>query len=218
MKNVTKKRGFTLIEILLVSALMGTLFVMMFGTFFQINEIVSFQTSASDRATSALNSLNTLAADFNNLVTDNWYNKEATYDIARPYFLVKKNIDSGKRFDFASFISGQYYSNNMALQSRVHTVTYYVKEDETNQKKTLFRRESVFADYKNPHSGISLPLIEEIEEFKIEFSVNGDNWVDDWDYDEKKSFPKYIQVTIKWEQNNTIRQLSRIILPPILWL
>ncbi len=203
-----RRRGFTLIEILIVMALLGVLFSVLFGTHMQIRQLLAEQSVASNRTSDILAFMKTLSSDLHNLVYDKWN--------TRQLFIARKNSVNGKRIDDLMFTTGRLYNNPSSLQTQVHNVYYFGDVDENDQVQ-IFRREDVFADPRNPGQGFAVPMAAEIEEFSLQFSQGGTSWDDEWDFATKRVMPRYIKCTLKWKELGQDRIFSFEIRPPLLW-
>lgn len=211
MKTLSpKKNGFTLVEAIIVLALVGILFTTLFASYLQIKKVLTEQSGRSMRSESAMIFMKVLSADLQNLVNEPWNPKQM--------FISKKNMVAGKRIDTLVFVSGSGYANPSTMQSQVRTVTYEVSHNfDADDKLSIVRIEDSFADYKNPGHGIPIPLFENPVEFSLEYSQTGQDWSDEWDYVQRQSFPRYIKSTLRWEEGDILRESITQIRPPIMW-
>ena len=104
--------------------------------------------------------------------------------------------------DFLNFISGSIYSNPLILQSRIRNITYFGEILPDSGKIAIFRKEDMFADYTNKTIGIPVPVLEQVSEFRVEFSRNGDEWLDAWDLARMRGIPVYIRATIIYQETS----------------
>lgn len=202
------KRGFTLIEILIVMGLLGVLFGILFGTHLQVRKLLADQSIASNNSNEVLAFMKTLSADLHNLVYKKWQTKQL--------FIATKDIVGGKRIDNLLFTTGRLYNNPASLQTQVHNVSYF-GDTTKNGSIQIFRREDVFADPNNPGQGFAVPMAGNIEEFSVQFSQGGTNWEDEWDFAIKQVMPRYIRCTLRWKERDQERSFSFEVRPPLLW-
>lgn len=191
-----KENGFTLIEILIVMGLTGFLFVGLFSLYFQVREIADMQGQSADAKATVLTAASILSEDINNLYAPEWNPKM--------FFESTKGTQVTGRFDSLNFISTTLWSNPTLLQTPVHSVYWYVEQE--GESATLFRSENTFTDYKKPTAGIPVPMIENIEGFEVQFSLNGEDWIDGWSYSSRKRLPPHVKVVIRWQDGNSTSQ------------
>lgn len=193
MKTIKTKKGFTLLELIIVLTLASVFLIGIITTYLQIQKVLKSQTQASFNGQKAEELYEILSHDLQNIVVEPWNRKY--------FFTAQKSILGGARMDFLNFISGSLYSNPLALQTQVYNVTYFAEADPQSGELTLYRSEDMFTDYKNTKGGIPVPVLENIREFRAEFSIDNKNWVDDWDYSLKQRIPIYIRITIRFISN-----------------
>lgn len=206
---VPHKRGFTVIEALIVMALVGMLFTALFTSYMQVKRLLVEQTGNSRKNEEIMSFLKILSADLQNMINEPWN--------TRQIFIGRRNMMQGIRIDQLIFTTGNGYANPSTLQTQVRTVAYEAVLDESNNKVYIVRREDQFADYVNPGNGIPVPLVSDPEEFALSFSQTGQDWSDDWDYVQRRAFPRYIKCVIKWKEGAETREMTTEIRPPVMW-
>lgn len=144
-----------------------------------------------------------MSHDLQNIVDEKWNKKY--------FFKASKNITGGARVDSLNFISGSLYSNPLVLQSRIYNVTYFGKTGDENGALTLYRKEDMFVDYKETGHGVPIPVLKNVTKFMVEFSPNGKDWQDSWDWILNKNLPRFIRVTIQYIQNEETGKNERTI-------
>lgn len=202
------RRGFTLIEVLIVLALLGSLILLLFGTHLQIKELLAEQSIASQKGAEILAFLKTLSLDLNNLVYEKWN--------TRQHFMARRHQIAGRRIDELLFSTGRLYNNPASLQNQIHNVQYFGDLDAQDQI-TVYRREDIFVDPKNLAQGYAIPMATGIEELVFEFSQSGQNWEEEWDFAVKQVMPRFIRCTVKWKEGGQDRIFQFTVRPPILW-
>lgn len=188
-KKFLPRRGFTLVELTIVMALTGFLLLAVFGSYFQIRALLLRQSQASGRNNQAIFLMKTLLHDLNTPLSQNWNKAQ--------FFSGKKEVVGGKRADRLNFPAGNIYANPSGMQSAVYTVSYYSEPDDKGQL-VLYRREDIFLDSQKREAGLAIPYLENLQEFRLEFSANGQNWVDEWNYAQTRSIPGIIRVHLSW--------------------
>lgn len=209
MLTSKRKKGFTLVEVLISLAAFGILMTALFSFYMAIRGLVFEQTHASQSGNRAINAIKIITRDFQNLVYEP-YN-------SRYFFIVKEQVTGEVKTVFLNFLSGSLYSNPSLMQSSVYNVTYFGQKDEEASRVDLYRSEDIFADFKNTTGGIKVPLLENIAEFTAEFSLNTDDWRKDWDMTLMKKPPRYIRITLKWYEEENLRTFQSEISPGIFY-
>ena len=192
MLNKPSNNGFSLIEIMIVLTMVSVLFIGLLTTYRQIQKLLSTQSRASVQGNQAEQLYEILSHDIENMVYEKWNKKF--------FFKTQKNIVSSSRIDDLNFITGSLYSNPQVRQSSFYNVTYFGKPDE-NGKLTLYRKEDMFVDYKETSHGVSIPVLTNITEFRVEFSKDGKDWLDTWENLLTKTIPSFIRITIQYESD-----------------
>lgn len=201
--------GFTLVEIMIAMTLTGLLLSALFAVNSSINQLVFTNKQSAQTSKQALYVIETLSKDLNNLINQRWN--------PAMFFKCERKEIQGKRLDFLSFPSGGLYSNPSTLQSHARSVTWYARTNDATGKTVLYRREDVFIDSKYPHAGLSLPMLDNVHTFAVQFSDQGESWYDNWDYSLKNKMPMYIQVELGWYEAGIEKSFLFEVRPPVLW-
>jgi prepilin-type N-terminal cleavage/methylation domain-containing protein len=212
MRSIRHRAGFTLIEMLIVIGLAGFIFTTLMGVYMQVKKVTTQQTRASSQSSAVIDLGVAISYDLANLIFEK-YN-------VRQIFLVEKELHGGKRFDAFVFPSAALNANPSVLQARSFMVSYFVERNPEGQDYTLYRAEDMFIDYKNLYRGVAVPLLNYIEEFRVEGSNNGVDYEESWDYKSRRQVPRYIRATIKYRPSQSSTDISEYIVdvrPPILW-
>lgn len=206
--RVSKQRGgFTLIEVLIVLMLMTLLFGAMFGTYIQIRDLIQTQSNASNRSEKIMHVVRTLTLDIRNLRHEKWNEEQI--------FRARKEVIGGSRIDRLSLPSGRIFANASTYQTNAFQVSWFGETDTDTGEVTIYRQETMFP--QTAGSGIPVSMAEGVKKFQIEFSLNGRDYFDEWDYSLRKTMPRLIRVTIEWEENRQTRKYTFELRPPVLW-
>lgn len=204
--TLPRNKGVTLIELMIVLSLMGMLFLMLFGTYFQIKELLYTQSASSIQSHQVIGAVRMLTKDIENTVFEAWHTNN--------FFSATKNIVAARRADILNFPSGSLYHNPSTQQARLFNVTYHAKVNDDGVLN-LYRREDAFISYKHTTGGIDVPIFDNLQEFRCEFSGNGEDWEDGWSITEKKKPPAFVRVTLKWEEDMNEREFIFEVSPGI---
>jgi prepilin-type N-terminal cleavage/methylation domain-containing protein len=212
MKVSRSRRGFTLVELLIVIGLAGFIFTTLMVVYLQIKKLAHEQTRVSNQSAAAIEFGTAISYDLANLIFEK-------YNI-RQVFLVEKELHGGKRFDAFVFPSAALHANPSVLQARSFMVSYFVERDEDGQNYTLYRAEDMFVDYRNLYRGVAVPMVKYVEEFRVEGSNNGVDFEESWDYRSRRQMPRYVRITLFYRASPETNEISEYVVevrPPILW-
>jgi prepilin-type N-terminal cleavage/methylation domain-containing protein len=212
MKVTRSRRGFTLVELLIVIGLSGFIFTTLMAVYLQIKKLAYEQTRVSNQSAAAIEFGTAISYDLANLIFEK-------YNI-RQVFLVEKELHGGKRFDAFVFPSAALHANPSVLQARSFMVSYFVERDEDGQNYTLYRAEDMFVDYRNLYRGVAVPMVKYVEEFRVEGSNNGVDFEESWDYRSRRQMPRYVRITLFYRASPETNEISEYVVevrPPILW-
>jgi prepilin-type N-terminal cleavage/methylation domain-containing protein len=212
MKVSRSRRGFTLVELLIVIGLSGFIFTTLMVVYLQIKKLAYEQTRVSNQSAAAIEFGTAISYDLANLIFEK-------YNI-RQVFLVEKELHGGKRFDAFVFPSAALHANPSVLQARSFMVSYFVERDEDGQNYTLYRAEDMFVDYRNLYRGVAVPMVKYVEEFRVEGSNNGVDFEESWDYRSRRQMPRYVRITLFYRASPETNEISEYVVevrPPILW-
>ena len=204
----SRNSGFTLIELLVVMGLIGLLLTGLFGTYLQVQELIYKQSKGSENSGQALNFMRVLSSDLNNIVFEKWNDRQP--------FIIEKSIIDGKRIDRLFFVSSSLHSNPANYQNSAFNVSYQGKADFENGV-ILYRLEDVFADSSQKLKGIPIPYVDNVQEFAVQASNNGRDWVDGWDRKINNVLPRYLKVILKWNEMGKEREFEFELRPPLAW-
>lgn len=207
-----KRRGFTLVELLIVIGLSGFIFTTLMVVYMQVKKLSYDQTRVASQSAAVIDFGVAISYDLENLIFEK-YN-------VRQVFSVEKELHGGRRFDAFVFPSAALNANPSVLQARSFMVSYFVERNPNGQDYTLYRAEDMFIDYKNPFRGVAVPMLKFVDEFKVEGSNNGVDYEETWDYKTRRQIPRYIKITIRYRPSEFSNEISEYVVdvrPPILW-
>lgn len=212
MRSIRRLAGFTLIELLIVIGLSGFIFTTLMGVYLQVKKLTTAQTQVSSQSAAVIDVGVAISYDLANLIFEK-YN-------VRQIFLVEKELHGGKRFDAFVFPSAALNANPSVLQARSFMVAYFVEQSPAGQDYTLYRSEDMFIDPKNLYRGIAVPVLNFMEEFRVEGSNNGVDFEESWDFKSRRQMPRYVRATIKYRPSQASTEVLEYVVdvrPPILW-
>ncbi|EHQ05877.1 type II secretion system protein GspJ [Leptonema illini] len=181
------RRGLTLAELSIVILLMSILFTIMFSTFFAASRIEKNTSPANDARTAALLALNLVQNSLN----------QAYYvpELDRLVFYGKSEGTGDSRSDVISFATVFPGSDAVGLPA-VREVSYYLKRKDVSSPGALYRREDQNVDDQPYTGGVHYKILDNVESFKLTYSLNGKDWVDTWSSKASRRFPRLIRIEI----------------------
>lgn len=211
-RPLARTRAFTLIELLIVIGLSGFIFMTLMTVYMQIKKLSYDQTRVSSQSAAVIEFGTALSYDLENLIFEKFN--------VRQVFLVKKEEHGGKRFDAFVFPSASLNANPSVLQARSFMVSYFIEPDKNSSTFTLYRAEDMYLDAKHLFQGVAVPLVHMVEEFRVDCSMNGIDFEEEWDYKSRRQMPRYIKATIRYRQSENSNETMEYVVetrPPILW-
>jgi general secretion pathway protein J len=186
-RNVSLRRGLTLAELSIVILLMSILFTIMFSTFFAASRIEENTSPENKDRTAALLALNLIQNSLN----------QAYYlpELDRLVFYGKAEGTGDSRSDVISFATVFPASAAVGLPA-IREVSYYLKRKEPGLSGTLYRREDQNIDRSPYTGGIHYKILDNVESFRLSYSLNGKDWVDHWSSKTSRRFPRLIRIEI----------------------
>lgn len=173
--------GFTLIELALVIAAMSVLFIVLFSVNFTVSRISKKTTPISLNRSQALLALNLIQ----NSIRMVYFFPE----IERTVFFGKSNGFEGQRSDQLTLTSASKGSF-MAGGGIVREISFYLKDN------ILYIREEPFVDEQPYVGGNHYKLLENVKSFKVDYSLNGIDWQDNWSSKATRRIPRLVKIQI----------------------
>jgi len=198
------RRGFTLIELSIAILLMSILFTVMFTTFYAASRIENNTSPLNQARTQALLALNLVQSSLN----------QAYYiaEIDRLVFYGKSEGSGEFRTDAVSFASVFSGSEAVGLPA-VREVSYYLKRPEAGKPGSLYRREDQNIDDHPYTGGVHYKILDNVESFKLAYSLNGKEWVDNWSSKASRRFPRLIRIEITIKVGDRIEKFETMASP-----
>jgi len=161
MKKTSFKRGFTLIELMLVTVILGVIGTAVYGTF--ANGISIWKTVTEDSVTEDIN----------------LFFEKVSFDLRNSFKL------SGIRFKGektkVSFPSKIRYNGDDGIENTIGQITYYIDR----RKRALIRKEANYSEVYRKKSGSKRILFENISSLQFKYYVYDEQyktyaWVTNW--------------------------------------
>jgi len=161
MKKVPSKRGFTLIELVLVTAILAVIGMAVYGTF--SNGLNIWEKVTEDSVTEDIN----------------LFFEKISFDLRNSFKLTGLRFKGGKTK--VSFPSKIKYKGEDGLENTIGEITYYIDR----KKKTLMRREANYSEVYRKKPGFVRILSENISSLQFKYYVYEEKykkyaWVTDW--------------------------------------
>lgn len=190
MKHLIKNDGFTLIEMLVATAVSSVILVMVYTAYASIIKSVNQGKIASQY----FEEINMIIRRIDSDILNTYWNENS------------KNINFISTVEGNSsrlnFVTGEFKSNRMILSvkdnfptSDIHEVGYYLKVDSKTGKNNLIRRSEVHYDDSPLDGGTEEVILNNVESIKFEFKYRSD-WTNTWDSREQKRLPSGIKTTL----------------------
>ncbi len=211
------RSGFTLIELAIVAALLGSLLVMVFGTYTAILRVTreNIRSEGADRekAMSAIENIRSSIAMAFYFQTE----KRLVFVSRRD-----RKSEDGKRHPgestndhFIVFAAVHPNSEETALPE-VREVEYFLKKMDSSDYFKLIRREDEIVD-KFPFSGgQEYVMLENVKKLSFKFSRTGGKWEEEWDSRETKNIPRLIRIELVANMGNEERRFETLAFPGML--
>lgn len=190
MKHLTKNEGFTLIEMLVATAVSSVILVMVYTAYASIIKSVNQGKIASQY----FEEINMIIRRIDSDLLNTYWNENS------------KNINFISTVEGNSsrlnFVTGEFKNNRMILSvkdnfpsSDIHEIGYYLKIDSKTGKNNLIRRSEVHYDDSPLDGGTEEVILDNVDSIKFEFKYRSD-WTVSWDSREQKRLPSGIKTTL----------------------
>lgn len=184
------RRGLSLIELVIVTALLSFLFTGIFATFTMALKISRESSSLSG---TTREDILMVMETIRQSITRAYY-----FENQRRLVFVGKNEGvSGERKDRVSFATAHPNSEEAGLPS-VREISFYLKkmEDSIYDHYHLILREDDMVDLFPLSGGVEHVLLSNVKSFQLKYSERGDKWLDEWNSMTNRKLPKLVRIEI----------------------
>ena len=197
--TLRRRPGFTLLELLIAIAIVGTIFAMVHMTFTTTimtkeiveegNELYGMARLAMDRMTRELSMA---------FLRTSRRQDEQDYTL----FVGEDRESEGYPLDTLNFTSVSHIRFGAGTpESDQNEITYYVLEDNENEERVLMYREDPVIDSDNFEGGFHFKLCESLYGINFRYwDSEQEDWVDEWDSREIDSseagLPRAVEITL----------------------
>ncbi len=202
MERLTYSRGFTLMEVLIATAILAIVMMLVYGSFVQTRRVIG-------RTEAAVDGLRGIRAAFSRITNDvgmaflNSAN-DATF------FVGTDDYEGGypaDQMDFTSFSHVQ--RSSQARESDQMEVGYYLRKDYEGAS-FLMKREKNRIDLNPMYGGKSYELCEDIMGLDFRYLDEG-TWLESWDSRVSKKMPEAVEITMIIKDGNGVERSFRTI-------
>ncbi|MCC6543230.1 MAG: prepilin-type N-terminal cleavage/methylation domain-containing protein [Nitrospirae bacterium] len=187
MKQIKNIYGFTLMEVLLATAILGIIMMIIYGSFVQTRLVIG-------RTEASVDGLRGIRAAFSRITSDiNMAFLSASND--NTFFVGTDDYSAGyptDQIDFTSFSHIRRYSD--ALESDQMEVGYFLRKD-FEGSSVLMKREKNRIDVNPMYGGRTYELCEDIAGIDFRYLDEG-TWLESWDSRVSKKLPEAVEITI----------------------
>ena len=179
------RRGFSLVELSIVILIIGILMIILFGVITGVIDIISLITPNVRTKSQAFLALNNVAS----CIRQTYFNPNNE----RLWFLGSQG-DNGSVLTLACVHPG---AEELGRPS-VREVSYYLKHTDRDRSGTftLFRREDELVDRKPGQGGLHYPLLHNVKEFRLRYTLNGKKWLPIWKSRDNRRIPRIVEIKI----------------------
>lgn len=196
------RRGFSLVELSIVILTLSLLFTMIFGVFFGVAQITSSESPVSLAKQQALLALENMRSSIN----QTYYHSE----IKRLVFVGRKQGSGDRRQDILTFAAVHPGAEVLGTPA-VREVSFYFKENGRGDGTgTLMRREDQLVDKYPGTGGAHYPLLQNVLMFKLEYSLNGKDFKDDWHHEEFRRVPRLVRISLQAQIGGKVQRFETL--------
>ena len=190
MKFMSDSRGFTLIEMLVATAVSSIILLMIYTAYSSVIRSINYAKSASAYYEELNFALKRIDGDIANLY---WKS-----DIKNLNFISAEEAGSS----ILNFVTAEHRDYRLVYNlkeqvpvSDVHEVGYYLKKDTGSETFNLIRRSDTGYDEAPVSGGTEEVLLKDVSSLKFEFKYRND-WSRTWDSREVKRIPAVVKTTV----------------------
>ncbi|MDX1957984.1 MAG: type II secretion system protein GspJ [Leptospiraceae bacterium] len=189
VRKLQNRKGLTLIELAVVTAILGVIFTGIFSTYFAALKI------SKDSSPKFGTSRQSIFYALENIRTT--FNQAFYIDgHKRLIFQGKPEGVQGARLDRVVFAAVHPNSEETGTPA-VREVGFFMKPmGENSPYYYLIRREDEMVDANPETGGIEHVLLDHVISFQLKYSHRGDKWLDEWSHKDTKKLPRLIRIEI----------------------
>lgn len=198
-----RSRGFTLIEVLIASAVLAGMGALTFGSFRQAYEQKRAIEAAQERDAQVRAALDLMVTELSHAFLSDHYDRKRYRE--RPTFF--KGQDRGRRDELNFTALAHQRLEIDAKVSDQAAFRYWVDRDPDNRTdEALFRRVNPVIDEEAERKGVSAVLCEGVRGFDVEYwDGRKQEWVNEWDAarpERQGGLPSRIRITLTVADEN----------------
>lgn len=173
----------SLVELSVVILLIGMLMTMLFAVVTGVIDIISVVSPVIRIKSQAFLALNNVRSCIN----QTYFNPNTE----RLWFLADKRAE-GSRVTLACVHPG---AENLGRPA-VREVSYYLKHTDMDEEGTytLIRREDEMIDEDPGSGGLHYPILHNVKEFNLRYTLDGKNWVNSWKSNDNRRIPRIVEI------------------------
>ncbi len=198
------RQGFTLVELSMAMLALSILFAIIFGVYFSLSRITASSGPLGTRKGLASRTIMVMRKTINN----SYYIK----NVDRLVFVGKKIQAGGDRRDTLTFAAVHPGADTVGVAS-VREVSYYIAD--VDSVPVLMKREDTLVDNNPGEGGTFFPLLDNVEELSFRYSLNGKDWVEEWNSKKRKEIPRLIQIHIKVKEGEISNNYETLASPGV---
>jgi general secretion pathway protein J len=189
LSSINFRKGLTLIELAVVTALLGVIFTGIFSTYFAALKISK---NSSPKNGTSRQSIFYALENIRSTFTQAFF----IDGHKRLIFIGKQDGTQGARLDRVVFAAVHPNSEETGTPA-VREVSFFVKPmGENSPNYYLIRREDEMVDANPESGGIEHVLLDSVISFQLKYSHRGDKWLDEWNHKDTKKLPRLIRIEI----------------------
>lgn len=186
MRGIKNRSGFTLLELSLVLLLMSILFGIMFGVMQSISRVNMEMRPSIGAHQDSLFVMNL----FRSTISQAYFHSE----LDRTVFVGRRDGQGTRRRDEMTLVSNHSGAEHTGVPA-VREVTFYLRPQE-DELFTLIRREKPTLDEDVGEGGAHYPLLTNVRSLRFSYSLNGEDWSDEWHSRRTGRIPRFVRVEL----------------------
>ena len=194
MNTDRKKRGFTLLEVLLALAILAAVMTAVYASFSTASRNVESAETVRDETDLA----RTLIARLSDDIANAYYNQ----DMKTTTILYGKKEEAGtgddkRRLDSLAMTTLTNWRKPDSKETDLWEVGYHFEETADGRGHVLMRREKreLSKDIPLLEGGVDYEITDKVDGFQLRY-YNGSQWSDEWDTRKHFSLPQKVEITL----------------------